>query len=114
MTAQAHFWRTHYAQPTISRISQTGKPVIGADTLTGKADFDALRAKIAVLQADISGARAHAVAALNDSAAVLDAVFIAVAVGLAATVVLLAARPAGDRDPAAAPARGRGPPGGGR
>jgi signal transduction histidine kinase len=89
-TTQAHFWRTHYAQPTINQISQTKKPVTGADTLTGKADFDALRAKIAALQGDVSGARAHAVAALNDSSTVLDAVFVAVAAGLAVTVVLLA------------------------
>ncbi len=89
-TTQAHFWRTHYAQPTISQISQTKKPVTGADTLTGKADFDALRARIAALQGDVAGARAHAVAALNDSSTVLDAVFVAVAVGLAVTVVLLA------------------------
>jgi signal transduction histidine kinase len=90
VTAQARFWRSHYAQPTIDQISRSKKPATGADTLTGKADFDALRAKIAVLQGDVSGARAHAVAALNDSSAVLDAVFIGVAVGLAATVVLLA------------------------
>jgi signal transduction histidine kinase len=89
-TTQAHFWRTHYAQPTISRISQSNKPVISPDILTGKADFDALRARVAKLQTDIAGARARAVAALNDSATVLDAVFVAVAVGLAATVVLLA------------------------
>ncbi len=90
VTTQAHFWRSHYVQPTINEISQTKKPVTGADTLTGKADFDALRARIAVLQGDVAGARAHAVAALSDSAIVLDAVFIGVAVGLAATVALLA------------------------
>ena len=90
VTAQAQFWRSHYAQPTISRISQSGKPVISPDILTGKADFDALRARVARLQSDIAGARTHAVAALIDSSTVLDAVFIAVAVGLAATVVLLA------------------------
>jgi signal transduction histidine kinase len=89
-TTQAQFWRTHYAQPAINRISQNGKPVVNSDILTGKADFDALRARIAALQNDIAGARAHAVVALNDSSTVLDAVFIAVAVGLAATVVLLA------------------------
>ena len=88
--AQAHYWRVHYAVPTINQVSRTGKPVVSPDVLTGKADFDALRAKISVLQAEISAARAGAVAALNDSAAVLDAVFIAVAVGLAAIVVLLA------------------------
>jgi signal transduction histidine kinase len=90
VTAQARFWRTHYAQPTISQVSQAGKPVVSADILAGKADFDALRAKVATLQGDILGARTQAVAALNDSAAVLDGVFIAVAAGLAAIVVLLA------------------------
>jgi signal transduction histidine kinase len=87
---QAHYWRTHYAQPTIDRVSRTGKPAVNSDILTGKADFDALRTRIGTLQSDISGARAHAVAALNDSSAALDAVFIAVAAGLAAIVVMLA------------------------
>src|SRR5690348_8037551 len=90
VTAQAHLWRTHYAQPTISRITQSGKPVTGTDTVAGKAEFDALRGKIAALQDEISGARVHAMAELNDSSTVLDVVFIAVAAGLAATVVLLA------------------------
>ncbi|MGD0243523.1 MAG: ATP-binding protein [Streptosporangiaceae bacterium] len=89
-TTQAHFWRTHYAQQTINEVAKTGKPVVSPDILTGKADFDALRARVGVLQDDISGARAHAVAQLNDSSTVLDAVFIAVAAGLAAIVVLLA------------------------
>ena len=71
--AQAQYWRTRYAVPTINQVSRTGKPVVSPDILTGKADFDALRAKIGVLQAEISTARAGAVAALNDSAAVLDA-----------------------------------------
>ena len=87
---QAHYWRVHYAVPTINQVSRTGKPVVSPDILTGKADFDALRGKIAALVAEISATRASAVAALNDSASVLDAVFITVAVGLAAIVVLLA------------------------
>jgi signal transduction histidine kinase len=90
-TTQARFWRTHYAQQTINEVAKTGKPVVSPDILTGKADFDALRARVGVLQDDIAGARAHAVAALNDSSTVLDVVFIAVAAGLAAIVVLLAA-----------------------
>ena len=28
VTTQAHFWRTHYAQPTINQVSRTGKPVV--------------------------------------------------------------------------------------
>ena len=90
VTTQARYWRTHYAQPTIDRVSRAGRPVVSPDILAGKADFDALRTRTAALQADISGARAQAIAALNNSAAVLDGVFIAVAIGLAAIVVLLA------------------------
>jgi signal transduction histidine kinase len=90
VTTQAHYWRVHYAVPTINQVSSTGKPVVSPTILAGKADFDALRGKIAVFQADISAARASAVAALNDSATVLDAVFAGVAVGLAVIVVLLA------------------------
>jgi signal transduction histidine kinase len=90
VTTQAHYWRTHYAQPTINQVSSSGKPLVSIDIVTGKTDFDALRARVAVLQADVTADRVRAVAALNDSADVLDGVFIAVAVGLAVTVVLLA------------------------
>ena len=90
VAAQARFWRTHYAQPTINQVSRAGKPLVSPDILAGKADFDALRAKIGALQADIAAARAQGVAALHSSSAVLDGVFIAVAIGLAAIVVLLA------------------------
>ncbi|MGH3236017.1 MAG: CHASE3 domain-containing protein, partial [Streptosporangiaceae bacterium] len=78
---QAHFWRTDYAEPAIAEIRASGKPVVSPGVIAGKADFDALRARIATLEADISAARAQAVAALDDSATALDAVFIAVAVG---------------------------------
>jgi signal transduction histidine kinase len=88
--SQAQYWRTHYAQPTISQVSHTGKPVLSPDITTGKADFDALRGKVAVLQADVASARSSAVAALNDDSTTLDAVFITVAIGLALIVVLLA------------------------
>jgi signal transduction histidine kinase len=90
VTQQAHYWRIHYAEPAIAEIRGSGKPMVSPNVIAGKADFDALRARIATLEADISASRAQAVGALNDSATVLDAVFIAVAVGLAAIVVLLA------------------------
>ena len=86
---QAQYWRVHYAEPTINQVTRARKPVLGPGILAGQADFDALRGKVTVLEADISGARSQAVAALNDDAAVLDAVFIAVAIGLAVIVVLL-------------------------
>ena len=87
---QARLWRTNYAQPTIAQVGRTGKPVVSPDIATGKAAFDALRAKAAVLQADVTSARSSAVATLNSAATTLDAVFIAVAVGLALIVALLA------------------------
>jgi signal transduction histidine kinase len=89
VTAQAHYWRTHYAEPAIALVQRTGQPTVGGNVIAGKAYFDALRMKVAKLQGDISGARADALAALSDSSSVLDAVFIAVAIGLAVTVVLL-------------------------
>jgi signal transduction histidine kinase len=89
VTAQAHYWRTHYAEPAIALVQRTGQPTVGGNVIGGKAYFDALRVKVAKLQGDISGARADALAALSDSSSVLDAVFIAVAIGLAVTVVLL-------------------------
>src|SRR5580692_8654437 len=90
VSTQAHYWRTHYAEPTISQVASTGKPLVSIDIVTGKNDFDALRTKVTTLQGDVADANAQAVAALNDSADVLDGVFIAVAAGLAAIVVLLA------------------------
>jgi signal transduction histidine kinase len=87
---QAHYWRIHYAEPAISQVRRTGKPVISPGITAGKADFDALRVKIAVLETTIETARNHAIAALNDSSDVLDAVFVAIAIGLAVIVILLA------------------------
>ena len=90
VTSQANYWRAHYAQPTISQVSRTGKPVLSPDITTGKTDFDTLRAKVATLQADVTGARSSALATLNDTSDTLDAVFIAIAIGLAVIVVVLA------------------------
>jgi len=90
VATQAHYWRTHYAQPTISQVASSGKPLVSIDIATGKTDFDALRARVATLQSDVAAARVQAVAALDDSADLLDAVCIAVAAGLAVIVVLLA------------------------
>jgi signal transduction histidine kinase len=90
VATQAHYWRTHYAVPAINQVSHSGKPVVSPGIIAGKADFDALRAKIATLESAISASRNQAVAALNDSAALLDVVFIAIAIGLAVIVVVLA------------------------
>jgi signal transduction histidine kinase len=88
--SQADSWRTTYAQPTIAQVRRTGKPVVSPDISTGKTAFDTLRAKVAVLQADVTSARSSALPTLNDASTSLDAVFIAVAIGLAVIVALLA------------------------
>jgi len=90
VAAQAHYWRIHYAEPAIALVQRTGKPTVGGDITAGKSYFDALRLKVAKLQGDISGARNQALAALSDAGDLLDAVFIAVAIGLAVIVVVLA------------------------
>jgi signal transduction histidine kinase len=86
----ARSWRTSYAQPTIAEVQRTGKPVVSPDISIGKTAFDALRAKVAVLQSDVTSARSSALATLNDAGTSLDAVFIAIAIGLAVIVALLA------------------------
>jgi signal transduction histidine kinase len=90
VATQAHYWRMHYAEPAINEVGRTGKPVISPGITAGKADFDALRAKIAVLETTIETARNHAIAALNDASDVLNVIFVAIAIGLAVIVVLLA------------------------
>jgi signal transduction histidine kinase len=87
---QAHYWRIHYAEPAIAQVKRSGKPVISPDIIAGKADFDALRAKIAVLETTIETARNQAIAALNDASDVLNIVFVVIAIGLAVIVVVLA------------------------
>jgi len=87
---QARLWRTDYGQPTIAQVGRTGKPVVSLDITTGKVAFDALRAKVVVLQADVTSARSSALATLNDAGTSLDAVFVAIAIGLALIVALLA------------------------
>ena len=101
---QAHYWRIHYAQPAINQVKLKGKPVISPDITAGKAYFDNLRTKIAKLEADISASRTSAVAGLNDAASLLDVVFIAIAIGLAVIVVILAL---GLRGPSAGRSRPR-------
>ena len=64
--------------------------MVSPDIITGKTEFDALRAKVAALQADVSGARSSAVTTLQDASNTLDAVFVAIAIGLALIVVILA------------------------
>ncbi len=87
---QAHYWRIHYAEPTINLVTKTKKPVVSPDIALGKADFDALRVKVAVLEKDIVGARSHAVTELTNAGDALDGVFIGIAIGLAVIVIVLA------------------------
>src|SRR5215470_1705390 len=66
--ARAGIWRASYAEPTIRQVQTTGRPVTGATTNQGKAEFDALRTALAGLQADLTSERRQAVAGLNGSA----------------------------------------------
>ncbi|MGC2004859.1 sensor histidine kinase [Trebonia sp.] len=87
---QAHTWRIRYAEPLIKQVAASGKPVVSPDILAGKAYFDALRARLAAFQADVSAARAQTLHELNDASDTLQVVLIVIAVVLAAIVVLLA------------------------
>jgi signal transduction histidine kinase len=87
---QALDWRTRYAEPTIKQIQASGKPVVSPDILAGKAEFDALRGKLALFEAEVSTARMQAVSSLDRSSEELHVVLLAIAIGLALVVAGLA------------------------
>ena len=88
--SQAHDWRTRYAEPTIRQIQASGKPVVSPDILAGKAEFDALRVKLASFEADVSGARQQALSSLDRASNELDVALLVIAIGLAVVVAGLA------------------------
>jgi signal transduction histidine kinase len=87
---QAGDWRSRYAQPTINQIRGSGKPVVSPDILAGKAEFDALRVKLAGFEAGVAGARQQALDALDGASTELDVALLAIAIGLALVVIALA------------------------
>ena len=52
-------------EPTIKQIQASGKPVVSPDILAGKAEFDALRAKLGVFETGVASTRQQALAALD-------------------------------------------------
>jgi signal transduction histidine kinase len=74
-TALRHIevWRSTYAQPAIGQVAASGKAMPGGDILTGKGDFNAIRAPLSSFQAYLSAQRRQAVSQLRTSADVLDA-----------------------------------------
>ncbi len=90
VTARAGIWRARYAEPTIRQVRATGKPVTGATTNQGKAEFDALRAALGGLQADLASERGQAVAGLNGSATTLNAICLGIGVSLLVILMVLA------------------------
>jgi signal transduction histidine kinase len=88
---QAHDWRTRYAQPTIKQVQEANGKVVGSpDILNGKAEFDALRARLGVFEAGITSTRMQALDSLNRASHLLDAVLLVIAIGLAVVVAVLA------------------------
>jgi len=85
---RAATWRSTYAQPTIDHVRAFGTP--GTTVDQGKTDFDQIRAALGALQAELVVQRQHAVGTLHDSAQVLEATLIVIAVALLLTVLVLA------------------------
>src|SRR5262249_58016988 len=84
-------WRVTYAQPTIDRVIASGQPVTGTTVVDqGKAEFDPIRDAVAKLQVNLVTQRQHAAGLLHNSARVLNATLIVIAVALLLTVVVLA------------------------
>ena len=83
-------WRSAYAQPTIAQVRASGKPRTGPSADQGKAAFDRIRMALAALHANLAVQRLDAIGTLHDSASVLDAVLIVIAVALVLTVLVFA------------------------
>lgn len=52
--AEVSTWRSVYAEPAMRQVAATGKPLVGANIATGKADFDRIRAPLSQFQAYLS------------------------------------------------------------
>jgi signal transduction histidine kinase len=87
---QADGWRARYAVPTIRQIQASGKPAASTDLLAGKAEFDALRARLAGFEAAVSGERQQALRALDRASNELKAALLVIGIGLAVIVAALA------------------------
>jgi signal transduction histidine kinase len=90
VTARAGIWRARYAEPTIRQVRTTGKHVTGTTTNQGKAEFDALRAALGGMQADLTTERRQAVAGLNGSAATLNAICLGIGISLLVILIVIA------------------------
>jgi signal transduction histidine kinase len=88
VTERAARWRSEYAEPTIAEVEATGRPV-ASNTNLGQVIFDTVRAALNRLQDGLSRERVVAADALRSSAATLNAVCIAIAVGFVLIVVTL-------------------------
>jgi signal transduction histidine kinase len=90
VTDRAKNWRVSYAQPAIATVDTTGRPAGSENLNAGKAFFDEVRGAVAVLQADLDGARARATATLDRSATTLNVACVGIAIGFVLIVLALA------------------------
>jgi signal transduction histidine kinase len=88
VTERADRWRSEYAEPTVAEVDATGRPV-ASNTNQGQIVFDTVRAALNRLQASLIREREVAADALGSSAATLNVVCIAIAVGFVLIVVTL-------------------------
>lgn len=83
----AQAWRSEYAQPAIDAVGSTGAVV---DPVRGRQLFVEVRAALAVLAGDLRTEQRAARGRVDDAAAALLGVGVAIAVGLAALLALAA------------------------
>lgn len=86
---QIEYWRSTYARPAIAQVAATGKPILGGNIATGKADFGRIRTPMGSFQAYLSAQHRQAVSQLQASAGVLDVTGIVSAVALILVLVAL-------------------------
>jgi signal transduction histidine kinase len=91
----ARDWRIRYAEPIIRLIQASGKkpalsPGILAGILAGKAEFDALRARMTIFEAGVSALRQQSESSVDQASTQLDVTLLVIAIGLAVVVAGLA------------------------
>ncbi len=81
--AQARDWRARYAERTIRQVQASGRPAVIPHLVAANAEFNALRLKLEIFQADVSAAREQSERSVDQASTELDVVLLVIAIGLA-------------------------------
>jgi signal transduction histidine kinase len=88
VNARIASWHARYADPAIALVRARAKPVVSPAIDQGKAEFDAIRTAIAMMQASIGRFRQQSIANLNGASATVETAVIVIGAALLAIIAL--------------------------